>query len=167
MMPPLGWNTGNPEPISSGKLNRSSSAPSLRWSRRAASSSIRRYASRASRVRQAVPYTRWSWGLASLPRQYAAAVRMGLIAAGAVGAASRGDAAAGLLPARQVRLEGVAGGPGRAALPGGRGLGVPAPPGRRAGAHELERAGVDQLGGGQVRPPAQVRPADLAGLRVG
>ena len=37
--PPFGWNTARPEPISSGKLKRSSSTPSLRWSRLAASSS--------------------------------------------------------------------------------------------------------------------------------
>ena len=38
MTPPLGWKTTRPEPISSGKLNRSRSRPSLRWSRRSASS---------------------------------------------------------------------------------------------------------------------------------
>ena len=31
---PFGWNTARPEPISSGNENRSSSTPSLRWSRR-------------------------------------------------------------------------------------------------------------------------------------
>jgi hypothetical protein len=30
MVPPLGWNTGGPLPISVGNENRSSSAPSLR-----------------------------------------------------------------------------------------------------------------------------------------
>ena len=33
MMPPLGWKTARPGPISPGKEKRSSSAPSLRWSR--------------------------------------------------------------------------------------------------------------------------------------
>ena len=42
-IPPLGWNTASPEPISSGKLKRSSSEPSLRWSRRSASSRNVRY----------------------------------------------------------------------------------------------------------------------------
>jgi len=38
MAPPLGWKTARPEPISSGKLNRSSSLPRRRWSRFSASS---------------------------------------------------------------------------------------------------------------------------------
>lgn len=36
-MPPLGWKTARPEPICSGMENRSSSLPSLRWSRFSAS----------------------------------------------------------------------------------------------------------------------------------
>ena len=54
-MPPLGWNTGRPLPISVGNENRSSSAPSLRWSRFSASVSILTYSSWASLVSQAVP----------------------------------------------------------------------------------------------------------------
>ena len=44
MTPPLGWKTARPEPISSGKENRSSSVPSLRWSRFSASASRSRCA---------------------------------------------------------------------------------------------------------------------------
>ncbi|COX01435.1 Uncharacterised protein [Mycobacterium tuberculosis] len=54
-MPPLGWKTARPEPISSGKLNRSSSTPSLRWSRRCASSMNSRCLSSASWDSHAVP----------------------------------------------------------------------------------------------------------------
>ena len=53
--PPFGWKIGSPLPISSGKLNRSSSAPSRRWSRFSASSSIVRCAFSASLDSHAVP----------------------------------------------------------------------------------------------------------------
>ncbi len=43
-MPPLGWKTARPEPISSGNENRSSSLPRRRWSRRSASASRSRCA---------------------------------------------------------------------------------------------------------------------------
>src|ERR1700748_175129 len=55
MMPPLGWKTGRPLPISVGNENRSSSAPSLRWSRFSASVSSLTYSSWASLVSQAWP----------------------------------------------------------------------------------------------------------------
>src|ERR1700735_108665 len=49
MVPPLGWNNGSPLPTSGGNENRSSSAPSLRWSRRSASASMARYSSCSGR----------------------------------------------------------------------------------------------------------------------
>ncbi len=55
MMPPLGWKTARPEPICSGMENRSSSEPSLRWSRFSASARNSRCAFSSSFDGQAVP----------------------------------------------------------------------------------------------------------------
>ncbi|MDF9812142.1 hypothetical protein M2266_001373 [Streptomyces sp. SPB162] len=55
MMPPRGWKTARPEPISSGIEKRSSSEPSLRWSRFSASARNSRYAFSSSFDGHAVP----------------------------------------------------------------------------------------------------------------
>ena len=83
MMPPLGWKTARPEPISSGKLNRSSSAPSLRWSRRCASSMNSRWLVE---------------GLLRLPRGAVDALQAGVVLV----AAPVGGRAAGQLERRDV-----------------------------------------------------------------
>lgn len=70
----------------------------------------------------------------------------------------------GLLQELQVRLELVLGGPGGAVDALEHGVLLAAPPVRRGVPHQLERG--DEPGGGQVRAPAEVLPAQVTGLGV-